>query len=162
MPRAERHLALIMTELTAVDMHTQGSRVLGLDDADLFDFPIAYMWEPGFWNLTDREAIFVFEGAGPSGTLTLPGEDPRIWRAAEAWAECLAEKPRVARIAFSWQRVQGPEGVSFEPTPGPGASEGGDVYPPERWRLVKSVVQEALAGARRIAIFRHIEERHVE
>jgi hypothetical protein len=55
-PRAERHLALIMTELTAVDMHTQGSRVLGLDDPDLFDFPIAYMWEPGFWNLTDDEA----------------------------------------------------------------------------------------------------------
>lgn len=55
-PRAERHLALIMTELTAVDMHTQGSRVLGLDDPELFDFPIAYMWEPGFWNLTDEEA----------------------------------------------------------------------------------------------------------
>ena len=55
-PRAERHLALIMTELTAVDMHTHGSRVLGLDDPELFDFPIAYMWEPGFWNLTDDEA----------------------------------------------------------------------------------------------------------
>lgn len=55
-PRAERHLALIMSELTVVDMHTQGSRVLGLDDPELFDFPIAYMWEPGFWNLTDDEA----------------------------------------------------------------------------------------------------------
>lgn len=81
-------------------------------------------------HLTDREAIFLFEGVGPSGTLTLPGEDPRIWRAAEAWAECLAGKPRVARIGFSWQRVEGSEGVSFEPTPGPGDSEGGEVYPP--------------------------------
>ena len=48
-------------------------------------------------HLTDREIVFVFEGAGPSHALTLPGEDPRMWRAAEAWAECLAASPRVAR-----------------------------------------------------------------
>jgi hypothetical protein len=79
--------------------------------------------------LTDREAIFVFEGPGPP-TLELPGEDALLWRAAEAWSDCLAEKPRVARTAFSWERTQEPEGVSFAPTPGPGDSEGGDLYGP--------------------------------
>jgi hypothetical protein len=81
-------------------------------------------------HLTDREAVFVFEGQGPSSTLELPGEETELWRAAEAWSECIAEQPRVARTAFSWQRVEGPEGVSFEPTPGVGDSEGGDVYSP--------------------------------
>ena len=55
-PRAEQHLSLILDELTALDIHTDGSLILTLDDSRLFDYPIAFMWEPGFWNLTDREA----------------------------------------------------------------------------------------------------------
>jgi hypothetical protein len=56
LPRAERHLSLILKELTALDVHTDGSRVLALDDPELFNYPMAFMWEPGFWNLTDAEA----------------------------------------------------------------------------------------------------------
>ncbi len=56
-PRAEQNLALIMQELTAVDIHTDGSRILSLDDPELFKYPIAFMWEPGFWALTDPEAV---------------------------------------------------------------------------------------------------------
>jgi hypothetical protein len=55
-PRAERHLALIVKELTAIDIRTDASLVLSLDDPELFNHPIAFMWEPGFWNLSDREA----------------------------------------------------------------------------------------------------------
>jgi hypothetical protein len=55
-PRAERHLSLILKELTALDIHTDRSQLLTLDDPELFKYPIAFMWEPGFWNLTDREA----------------------------------------------------------------------------------------------------------
>jgi hypothetical protein len=55
-PRAEQNLSLILDELTHVDIHTDGSRILTLDDPDLFKYPMAFMWEPGFWNLTDREA----------------------------------------------------------------------------------------------------------
>jgi uncharacterized protein DUF4159 len=55
-PRAEQNLGRILQELTALDIRTDGSRILTLDDPDLFRYPIAFMWEPGFWNLTDREA----------------------------------------------------------------------------------------------------------
>jgi uncharacterized protein DUF4159 len=55
-PRAERHLALILRELTALNLRTDESLVLTLDDPELFNYPVAFMWEPGFWNLTDREA----------------------------------------------------------------------------------------------------------
>jgi hypothetical protein len=55
-PRAEQHLSLILDELTALDIHVDGSLVLALDDPLLNKYPIAFMWEPGFWNLTDREA----------------------------------------------------------------------------------------------------------
>jgi hypothetical protein len=55
-PLAEQHLSQILSELTAVDIRRDGSRVLTLDDPELFKFPIAVMWEPGFWILSDREA----------------------------------------------------------------------------------------------------------
>jgi len=55
-PRAEQHLSQILRELTYIDIRLDGSRVLTLDDPDLFKYPIAFMWEPGFWMLTDGEA----------------------------------------------------------------------------------------------------------
>jgi hypothetical protein len=55
-PRAEQHLSLILKELTTADIRTDGSRILALDDPELFKHPIAFMWEPGFWTMTDREA----------------------------------------------------------------------------------------------------------
>jgi hypothetical protein len=55
-PRAEQHLAQILNELTFVDARTDGARVLALDDPEIFKFPIAYMWEPGFWTMSDVEA----------------------------------------------------------------------------------------------------------
>jgi len=55
-PRAEQNLSAIIRELTYLDIRDDGSRVLTLDDPELFKYPIAFMWEPGFWNLTDREA----------------------------------------------------------------------------------------------------------
>ncbi len=58
-PRAEQHLSRILEELTALDIRTDGSLILTLDDPELFKYPIAFMWEPGFWNLTDREADVV-------------------------------------------------------------------------------------------------------
>jgi hypothetical protein len=55
-PRAEAHLAQIVQALTAVNVRTDGSLILTLDDPELFKHPIALMWEPGFWNLNDKEA----------------------------------------------------------------------------------------------------------
>jgi hypothetical protein len=55
-PRAEQHLSQIVRELTYLDVHEDGSEILTLDDPNLFKYPVAFMWEPGFWNLTDREA----------------------------------------------------------------------------------------------------------
>jgi hypothetical protein len=55
-PRAEQHLAHIVKEITNLDIKTDTSALLTLDDPELFTYPIAFMWEPGFWNLTDQEA----------------------------------------------------------------------------------------------------------
>jgi Domain of unknown function (DUF4159) len=55
-PRAEQHLSMIIKDITFADVRTDADLILKLDDPALFNYPIALMWEPGFWNLTDREA----------------------------------------------------------------------------------------------------------
>ena len=55
-PRAEQNLSAIIRELTYLDIHDDGNEILTLDDPELFKYPIALMWEPGFWSLTDKEA----------------------------------------------------------------------------------------------------------
>jgi hypothetical protein len=79
--------------------------------------------------LTEREAIFVFEAADSSGLEGLAA-NVDVWAAAEAWREYVAGAPRLAEDAYSRTRSDIPEGVSFAATPGPGDSDGGDVYPP--------------------------------
>jgi hypothetical protein len=81
-------------------------------------------------HLTEREVIFVFEGEGDSATLALGAEEPELLQAASAWKELFAERPRIARLAFAWERVDAVEEVFFAPTPGPGDSDGGDLYAP--------------------------------
>ena len=79
--------------------------------------------------LTEHEVVFVFEGT------TLGGIEPlaaaaRVWSTASAWAEVTAGPPRFADDVYDWIRLEPSENVTYTPTPGPGDSEGGDVFAP--------------------------------
>ena len=77
--------------------------------------------------LTEREAVFVFEADSREAADKLVGER-RFWSAASAWKEIVEGPPRLAEDAYSWVRPHLSNDVSFEPTPGPGDSDGGDVF----------------------------------
>jgi hypothetical protein len=79
--------------------------------------------------LTDHEVVFVFEAADASALEHLVA-DAQVWKAAIGWRDHMAGPPRIAESAYSWTRSWTPEGISFASTPGPGDSEGGDLYPP--------------------------------
>ena len=55
-PRAEQNLMTIVRDLTLLDARTDGGLILALDDPRLFHYPVAMMWEPGYWTMTDPEA----------------------------------------------------------------------------------------------------------
>lgn len=55
-PVAEKNLMRIMKELSYLDAHVDAANVLNLDDPHLFKYPIAYIIEPGWWTLNEREA----------------------------------------------------------------------------------------------------------
>jgi hypothetical protein len=77
--------------------------------------------------VTDEEAVFVFEADDLEATERMIGGDS-FWRAAEAWTEIVAGPPRLADETYSWARPYVPDDVTFDPTPGPGDSEGGDLF----------------------------------
>lgn len=79
--------------------------------------------------VTDEEAIFVFDST-ERDALDRVAAQARVWTAAAAWSELVAGPPRVAQSAYGWRRHDPVENVSTAPTPGPGDSEGGDIFPP--------------------------------
>jgi Domain of unknown function (DUF4159) len=98
-PRAERHLALIIKELTAIDMRTDDSLILALDDPELFNYPIAFMWEPGFWNLTDREAESFRAYLSKGGFAVFEDFDgPQQWSNFEAQMRRVLPDHRLVRL----------------------------------------------------------------
>lgn len=54
-PRAEIHFMKILSELTTIRPFMNGGTILGFDDPAIFKYPIAYVSEPGFWTLSEKE-----------------------------------------------------------------------------------------------------------
>ncbi len=54
-PRAERNFSKIVNELTNVEMRPDASNILMFNDPELFNYPIAYLSEPGFWTMSPDE-----------------------------------------------------------------------------------------------------------
>ena len=51
-PRGEEHFLKILTSISNVDAHVNESSIMSFGDPELFKFPVTYLVEPGFWNMT--------------------------------------------------------------------------------------------------------------
>jgi hypothetical protein len=54
-PRAETNFAKILAETTTMTPYMGGSRVLPMDDPEIFKYPVIYMVEVGYWRPSDGE-----------------------------------------------------------------------------------------------------------
>ena len=77
--------------------------------------------------LTEREAVFVFEADSLDAADKLIGEG-RLWPGCVGVEGPRRGPPRLAQDAYSRVRPHVPDDVSFAPTPGPGDSDGGDLF----------------------------------
>ena len=55
-PAGEQHFMKILNEITYLGAHVEETDILPLDAPELFKYPLAYMAEPGFWDISDEEA----------------------------------------------------------------------------------------------------------
>jgi len=55
-PAGERHFMRILNEVTYLGPHMDETSILPFDSPQLGKYPVAYLCEPGGWDLTDKEA----------------------------------------------------------------------------------------------------------
>jgi hypothetical protein len=55
-PRAEKNFLKILLEVTSIQTTPNSYLVLDMDDPLIMNYPILYVSEPGYWNITDEEA----------------------------------------------------------------------------------------------------------
>ena len=78
--------------------------------------------------LTASEVVFLFESDLGIDALAPLLSEPDLWQAAVAWHEHIDGSPRVAESVFSWSRSAEEADLHYLPTPGPGDSDGGDIF----------------------------------
>jgi len=54
-PRADQHLMTMLREMTLIPT-SRGSNVISIGSPELHRYPLAYMSEPGWWNMPDEHA----------------------------------------------------------------------------------------------------------
>jgi hypothetical protein len=79
--------------------------------------------------VSDDEVVFVFEASGQHVRDQLVAE-ASAWTAGGAWKDLVAAAPRFAETAFASRRTEAQDQLSSAPTPGPGDSDGGDIFAP--------------------------------
>jgi hypothetical protein len=55
-PTADKNFAAILDYITNMRVHLDGSNILDLDDPRIFENPVIYMSEPGYWTTDEAEA----------------------------------------------------------------------------------------------------------
>jgi hypothetical protein len=115
-PRAEINLARILSELTLIDVNPEG-RILRLDDPEIFNQPIVYMWEPGFWVMTDEQGARFREYLLKGGFAIFDDFEHEQWNNLEAqmrrilpearWVE-LDGSQRIFDVFFRMQKIDFP------------------------------------------------------
>lgn len=54
-PAGEQHFMKIMNEVSYLRPHTDETNILTFDNPELFKYPVAYLCEPGRWEMSDAE-----------------------------------------------------------------------------------------------------------
>jgi hypothetical protein len=114
-PLAEQNLMAMVDTLTGIDAMHDGSLNLALDDPQLFKYPVAWLWEPGFWVMTDKQADRLREYLQKGGFIVFNDFELEQWENFEAQSRRIIPRARWMRldrahpIFNAFFRVQDPE-----------------------------------------------------
>jgi len=97
-PRAERNFTKILNEITALRPYMGGGNILALDDPELFKYPIAYLCEPGFWTLNDKEAEGLRNYLLKGGFLIVDDFFDEHWYNFETQIQKVLPRARIVRM----------------------------------------------------------------
>ena len=97
-PQAEQNLIEVIDFLTHIRARTDGSLNLAFDNPLLFRHPIARLWEPGFWVMTDRDATRLREYLLKGGFIIFNDFELEQWKNFEAQMKRVVPDGRWVRL----------------------------------------------------------------
>ncbi len=87
-PTAETHLMKILDEVSSMKPRLEGTNILSFADKALFEYPVAYVSEPGFWTMSEKELAGVRAYVHKGGFIIFDDFADRHWINFEArWRE---------------------------------------------------------------------------
>jgi hypothetical protein len=98
-PVAEDNLMRIMTEISGLNPHVDGYNALSLDDPDLFKYPLAYIIEVGWWEMSDREGKALADYLAKGGFVIVDDFKTPGFNGGGGWSVFEANMRRVLRGA---------------------------------------------------------------
>ena len=84
-PIAEQNLMRIMNAVSSLGAHEEEINTLRLDDPELLKYPVAYVIEPDWWAMTDREGVALREYLQKGGFLIVDDFKGRNFRGGGGW-----------------------------------------------------------------------------
>jgi len=126
--RAEEEKVLLFVVVLPIKRGTRARAKRLLEKGLPFD-PKAAGLESHEILVSDEEVVFVFEASGQHFRDRLVAE-ASAWTAGGAWKDLVAAAPRFAEMAYASRRTEPQDDLSSAPTPGPGDSDGGDIFAP--------------------------------
>lgn len=97
-PRAELHFGKILSELSLVQTYLGGGNVLRADDPELFKYPIGYITEPGYWSVSEPEALALRQYLQKGGFLIFDDFEGSHWYNFEARMREVLPEGRLVRL----------------------------------------------------------------
>jgi len=97
-PAADRNMQFVLQDYTGIETNTEGSNVLDLEDVRIFQHPILYMSEPGFWSVTEEGARNLREFLLKGGFLIFDDFELDQWHNMAAQVERVLPESRWVEI----------------------------------------------------------------
>ena len=102
-PIGEAHFMRILTAVSDVPAHLDGSSVMEFDNPEIFKFPVIYLVEPGYWRLSDAQVLSLREYLLKGGFLIVDDFPSWAWGnfdeqmsrvfPASKWTDLTADHP---------------------------------------------------------------------
>jgi hypothetical protein len=94
-PTSEQNLMRIVNALTSIAPHVEESNLLSLEDPEIFKYPVIYLIEPSWWDMTDTEAVTLRQYLDKGGFVIVDDFKTEEWRGGRGWAQFADNMERV-------------------------------------------------------------------
>jgi hypothetical protein len=94
-PTSEQNLMRIADGLTSMSPRIMETNLLSLEDPEIFKYPVLYLIEPSWWDMTDAEAAALRQFLAKGGFVIVDDFKTEAWMGGRGWAQFADNMARV-------------------------------------------------------------------